>query len=181
MFPIKIATVPDLNRYRNITIAMVVLLSIQSTDSYLSNAYAVDRVVIIPMLGEKNTLLSEYHAAQGHYWLDGNDSVIRTLTINAPSRGKILASASGSVTGTALYPALSAQCSITNGAVQLDNTALVSVSANYPNATPMALNRGFDISAASAITIKLVCKRYVLSGSGTITNTSLTALFIPSQ
>jgi len=154
------------------------LLVIQSTGNDSSKAFAADRVVIIPMLGEKNSLLSESDAEQGLTQVRPETLTIRTLSLNAPTKGMVLASASASVVGSSSIQDVSARCSITNGSTEMDDTALISALSKYPDATPISLNREFNISASGTITINLVCQSTTRTTS--LANSRLTALFIPS-
>ncbi len=107
------------------------------------------------------------------------DQTVRSVTITAPTPGLVIVSASGSF----LFQDSnvdSGQCSITTGAA-LDNTHLFSAeeASATPDAmlsVPFAATRGF-VAAAGSTTFNLVCNEP--SGTVSVNDTSLTAIFVP--
>jgi len=109
--------------------------------------------------------------------LDGSADVIRSVAVTAPGPGVIVAVASGNFS---LQATSGGTCSIS------DDTA---IDLNYgiqgfnSNAQPMVLPFGgtrlFEVASAGETTLNLVC--YEPSGSATIIDTSLSAIFVPNR
>jgi hypothetical protein len=99
-------------------------------------------------------------------------AVVRTVTMSAPSTGRVIASASGYINfpGTASAAAI---CSISANTSH-DGTQVVSQT-DESSSEPFALTRGFSV-AAGAFTVNLLCSGPV--GFTAVRNTSLTAIFV---
>ena len=112
--------------------------------------------------------------------LSGSPAVIRSLSIDAPSSGRIIVNTSGYFQfGSAGND--SGRCSLTTGSV-VDTNNLIFASDVGMNGSlaflPLAGTRGFGVDAPGTVTIRLVCD----SGSGLVhlNDTQLTAIFIPA-
>lgn len=104
------------------------------------------------------------------------DAIVRSVTITAPSAGRVLVNASGYAWGTAAA-AFIARCSITTGSA-IDGSHLVfmsNASAVAAASDAFGATRGFNVPAG-AFTVNLVCD--VPTGSANVSDTSVTALFV---
>ena len=107
------------------------------------------------------------------------DQTVRSVTITAPTTGRVIVNASGSF----LFEDAqvdSGQCSITTGAA-LDTTHLISAEESGAGRDstlnmPFGATRGFDVAAGSTA-FNLVCNEP--SGTVSVLDTSLTAIFVP--
>jgi hypothetical protein len=107
------------------------------------------------------------------------DQTVRSVTITAPTTGHVIVSASGFFQFGDAQPDIG-QCSITTGAA-LDNTHLISAGESNQGAdslltVPFGATRGFVVAAGST-TFNLVCNEP--SGTVSVLDTSLTAIFVP--
>lgn len=110
--------------------------------------------------------------------LTATDEVVRSVSITAPSAGRVLVNASGYFRLTTAAAVDIVRCSITTG-TSLDGAHLVIVN----EATgadlflqPFAATRGFDVTAGSVTSFNLVCDE--VTGTVEVADTSITALFV---
>jgi hypothetical protein len=111
--------------------------------------------------------------------LDGSDQIIRTVTLNIPSSGTVVANATGLI-GLDSSGSDGAWCSITTGTVVDEASFLVVIEYEGTSIRWMSLggSRFFNVTAGT-FTIRLVCTG--LAGSTRILSPALSALFIPGQ
>ena len=107
------------------------------------------------------------------------DQTVRSVTITAPTTGRVIVSASGSFQFEDNQPDIG-QCSITTEAA-LDPTHLISAGESNQGAdtlftVPFGATRGFVVAAGST-TFNLVCNEP--SGTVSVLDPSLTAIFVP--
>lgn len=110
--------------------------------------------------------------------LTSADTVVRSVSITAPSAGRVLVNASGYFRLTAAGADDIARCSITTGIV-IDGTHLIIVdeaTAVDLFLQPFAATRGFNVTAGSSTTFNLVCDEG--AGDVEVADTSITALFV---
>ena len=111
--------------------------------------------------------------------LTATDETVRSVTITAPTTGRVIVNASGFFQfGSGVVD--NGQCSITTG-LAIDATHLISAveanaGASHTLNVPFGATRGFDVAAGSTA-FNLVCNQ--LSGAVTVNDTSLTAIFVP--
>jgi len=112
--------------------------------------------------------------------LTGADATVRSVTITAPTTGRVIVSASGFFQFGSGAVVDNGQCSITTGTA-LDDTHLISAAEanagfNHTLTMPFGATRGFEVAAGSTA-FNLVCNQ--LSGAVTVNDTSLTVIFVP--
>lgn len=109
--------------------------------------------------------------------INATDTVYETITINAPTDGVVIASASAfvNITSTGI-----ARCAVTTGTTlgpiffnALGNTTGVAAAP-----VTIGITRGFVVSAG-ATTLNLVCNLF--SGTATMADRTLTAIFVPDR
>lgn len=106
------------------------------------------------------------------------DTVVRSVTLTAPTDGTVLVQSSGYIFLAAGTDGL-ARCSLTTG-TELDGAAFqyVEINADAPAASDVISGvRGFDVSAG-AFTVNLVCDIFTGSDAMTVADTHITALFV---
>lgn len=145
-----------------------------------SPAYAQDKVVVIPLLKSATPTGAAFDAADGQIDLTATDTTIRTVVVNLPSGGVVIANASGYMdlnNNAASWMA----CSITKDSTSYDSTAGV-ISRNSDTGTrflPFGATRGFTIAEAGEVTFRLICKE--LGGQTDVSDTNLTVMFFPNE
>jgi len=113
--------------------------------------------------------------------LTATDVIVRTITITAPTSGRIIVNASGYFNYGDLPSPIPdvGRCSITPGAA-LDFAYLI-IAEDRNNATrfgPFGATRGFVVGSG-ARTFNLVCDEF--SGNVAVDDTFLTAIFVPTE
>lgn len=143
-----------------------------------SHAFAHNKVAVIPLYKSAQTEAA-FDAADGSVALTSSDAVIRTVVMNVPSAGTIIANASGYI-DLNNDAASHMGCSITKNSTTSDYSAN-SISGNN-NAevrfVPYGATRGFTVTEAGEVTIRLVCDEY--NGTTDISDTNLTVMFFPN-
>lgn len=127
---------------------------------------------------QKDEAGADFASGEQFFNLTGGNDIIRSVTITAPTAGRVIVNASGSIGLDSSTTFESVNCSITTGIV-VDSTHTATVDENVVNAmhlTPFGLTRGFVVAAGSA-TFNLVC-----NGPATthVNDSSLTAIFVPT-
>lgn len=112
--------------------------------------------------------------------LTGTDTVVRSVSLDAPSAGDVIVTASGYAWFTGAGHDL-IRCSITTGTI-LDFGYLTMTNDHGSTLTlndgaALALTRGYNVSAGSH-TYRLVCDAY--TGTVAVDDTNINALFIPT-
>jgi hypothetical protein len=127
---------------------------------------------------QKDEAGADFAGGGQFFGLTGGNDIIRSVTITAPTAGRVIANASGSshFSDNATFESMS--CSITTGVV-IDTpniSASEATAASGITDMPFGVTRGFIVAAGST-TFNLVC-----NGSNTvfIHNSSLTAIFVPT-
>ncbi len=143
-----------------------------------SQVFAHNKVTVIPLFKSAQTEAA-FDGANGEVVLTATDTVIRTVVMNVPSAGVIIANASGYMDLNNLASSY-ARCSITKDSTNIDfNAAIISGGHNSQNRLiPFGATRGFDITEAGEVTFRLVCNEY--SGTTDISDANLTVMFFPN-
>ena len=107
----------------------------------------------------------------------GVQTNVRQITLTAPAAGRVIVSASATVTANATGNDL-AECSLTTGTVVEAFKAFVGESAALPPGLnfPLAMTRGFTVNPGP-FTARLVCRS--IGGVVGVLNTAMTAAYFP--
>jgi len=153
------------------------LTGAEVADSSLTGADVADSSLSAADLNDEAG--ADFASGEQTVALTGADATVRSVTITAPTTGRVIVNASGFFQfGSGAVD--NGQCSITTGTA-LDDTHLISAveSNGGPNSAlnmPFGATRGFDVAAGSTA-FNLVCN--LLSGIMSVNDTSLTAIFVP--
>ncbi len=111
--------------------------------------------------------------------LTSDDVVVRSLTLNAPTPGRVIVNASGYFYFQSAAVADVARCSITTGeALDADRLILAGESAVAATTfVPFSGTRGITVPGGGPVTLNLVCDEF--SGTVSVSDTQMTAIFVP--
>jgi hypothetical protein len=141
--------------------------------------FAANKVVVIPMAADAAPLpIVAFSGGDQLENLSVTDMVVRSVVINATGLGTLVVNASGYTSSVSAAGAVT-RCSIRKNSTTIDFDALVYTGLGGSTSSPFGATRGFDIVAAGAITINLVCDS-TNNNTSTISDSSLTAMFTPS-
>lgn len=120
---------------------------------------------------------ADYVSGDQNLSLTALDQTVRTVAVTAPKAGHVVVNASGYFdhgTGDVFTP----RCTITTGtAVDFAHLIIARLDATT-RFMPFAGTRGFPVGAGTT-NFRLVCNTF--SGTGTVADTSLTAIFVPNR
>lgn len=145
-----------------------------------SHVFAQDKVVVIPLLKTTTPTGAAFDGANEKVALTTTTATIRTVVVNVPSTGVVIANASGYM-DLNNNPASGIACSITKNSTSYDTNAAIIAGANTAAVrfVPFGATRGFNVTEAGEITLRLVC--YGVAGITDINDTNLTVMFFPNK
>ena len=161
-------------------VAPASITNIQIANNAVNSTNIVDGSVTTADLAAPS--LSAFASGDQSLELTGTDAVVRSVTMNIPAAGRVIATASGYfdfLDSSAVIER--GRCSITTGTT-VDFTHLI-IQSDFGTTTVGGVfstfsgTRGFDVPAGS-VTVNLVCDEF--AGNVQVGDTSLTALFIGS-
>lgn len=146
-----------------------------------NSVWAQDKVVVIPLNKSSTPSGAAFDQANHATLLNNTISAIRTVTVNAPSAGVIIANASGyfdynNIDGA--HPI----CGITKDNTGNPADGIYIIGWNQDTGTKLvqfAGTKGFTISEAGEVTIRLNCRASETTTE--VNDTSLTVMFFPKQ
>jgi hypothetical protein len=121
---------------------------------------------------------ADFASGEQTFFLTGSAAIVRSVIITAPTAGRVIVNANGSLGYGSTAAIENVDCSITTG-VTVDDSHVIrtreQAAASYDH-VPFAATRGFVVAAGST-TFNLVC-----NGPTTIhiDDSSLTAIFVPT-
>ena len=113
--------------------------------------------------------------------LTATDTVVRSVTLTAPTAGRIIVNADAAIHATSTVALDTGRCSITTGtALDFDALRVLGEETGTPVGTQLHFSfsgtRGFNVPAGS-FTVNLVCDAF--QGSVLLRDSSITAMFVP--
>ena len=133
----------------------------------------------IPSTDLSNEAGADFAGGNQSVTLTSTDVTVRSVTISAPSSGKVIVNASGFFDLNSAGNDV-ARCSITLGTT-IDQNALIiyndSGAVGHTGFVPFAATRGFNVGAGTT-TFRLVCDEF--AGDTEVQDTHLTAMFFPT-
>ncbi|MBU4236507.1 MAG: hypothetical protein KKI01_09290 [Proteobacteria bacterium] len=158
----------------------LMILSFFFTVVVVNDGYAQDKVVVVP-LNSSTPVVAAWDGGEQSITLSATDTIVRTITLNLPSKGLVVVNASGYCSFFNSSDVTSVcRCSITQGSV-INFISLViagSDSATKPASDymPWAATRAFPLAAGTQ-TFNLVCDAYASDNLARVSDTQINAVF----